>query len=385
MNALPQAAALAGLDLAAVGAHNLRRAMGQAMRRLNLKDQELYLARLEADPLERRLLAGEAVVQETWFFRDPEAFAALTRLAPTLSRPVRALCVPCATGEEPASMALAFMKAGLEPEHFFIDAADASQSALDKARTGRFGPSSFRSGMQAEEPLLRQDGEDAILAPRVLARIRFICADVLDDSFLADENPYQVVFCRHLLIYFSPRARARLAGTLARLLGEDGVLFTTPAEAGAFMSLGLAPHPRTSLRPSAPECPPAPEAPYRQSSRPEAFPKRGREEAPSPGAPSARQAQTLADAGRLDEALACIDQAVALDGPSARLFHLKGAVLLALGRDDDAEETLKRAVYLDPGHLESLTHLELLSRAKGRADEAALLAERVRRAGEASS
>jgi len=67
--------------------------------------------------------------------------------------------------------------------------------------------------------------------------------------------------------------------------------------------------------------------------------------------------------------------------PSATLYHLKGAVLLALGREPEAEAALRRAVYLDPGHLEALTHLEHLSRARGLSDEAERLSIRAMRAG----
>jgi chemotaxis protein methyltransferase WspC len=97
---------------------------------------------------------------------------------------------------------------------------------------------------------------------------------------------------------------------------------------------------------------------------------------------SLQKARELADAGCREEALAVIDSALSQKGPDAALYHLKGAVLLSMGNDEEAEGALRRAIYLDPGHHESLTHLELLSHAKGHTREAALLADRAKRAKE---
>lgn len=375
------AASLAGLDIRAVGERALRDCVLKAMERLGLEGPA-YLALLGRDPLERRRLAGEAVVQETWLFRDPDMFAALGRFAAGLGKPVRLLCVPCSTGEEPASASVSLVKAGLSPSDFAIDAADANPQALARARTGRFGASSVRSGLAAAAPHLRPGGEGATLDPALLARIRHIEADVLDESFLAGEPPYQAVICRHLLIYLTGAARERLAANVGRLLAPGGALFTSPAEAAAFARLGLEPHGRgiTPERPPLPACQPAVRA---------ASPRLPREPEPAPAADSEApaalldEARRLADAGRLQQALALLDEALSSGRPTAGHYHLKGAALLALGREDEAEQALRRALYLDPAHLESLSHLEHLARARGRDREAGLLAVRARKAGEA--
>ncbi|WP_243358402.1 CheR family methyltransferase [Fundidesulfovibrio terrae] len=396
MNQFERAASLCGLDPMAVGAANIRRAFVRGAARLGL-DAHAYLSRLDADAGERRLLAGEAVVQETWLFRDPDTFAQLAGMAAALPRPVRALCVPCATGEEPASMAITFLEAGLAPEEFLIDAVDASPEALDKARTGRFGPASLRGALKDHGGHLVVEDGGARLSPEALSRIRFIEADAVGDSFLAGEPPYQVVFCRHLLIYLAPPARLALARNLSRLTGARGAFFASPAEAGAFLSLGLTPYasgPATAAGTVAPATGTAQVHASRDACAPAAPPRARSGSAPAPppepvhpavpAAPAgdpARKARELADSGDLDGALALIEQAVSQAGPSAQLFQLKAAALLAKGREDEAEEALRRALYLDPAHPEALAHLELLHRARGREDEAELVAARARRTG----
>jgi chemotaxis protein methyltransferase CheR len=58
-------------------------------------------------------------------------------------------------------------------------------------------------------------------------------------------------------------------------------------------------------------------------------------------------ARARADAGDLDEALACTDRAVAVDRLDARAHFLRGTILRACGRPQDAMHALERAVYLD--------------------------------------
>jgi chemotaxis protein methyltransferase WspC len=86
-------------------------------------------------------------------------------------------------------------------------------------------------------------------------------------------------------------------------------------------------------------------------------------------------ARRLADAGRLDEALANCRAHLSAAGPSAALYSLLGAVHHARHERAEAADCFRKALYLDPGHAEALTHLMLLSEEDG--DKAA--ADRLRR------
>ena len=90
------------------------------------------------------------VVTETWFFREKQPFAALVRLVIEEWLPahptgkLRLLSVPCSSGEEPYSMAMALMDAGFLAARFEISAVDISSRALAFAQRAIYGRNSFR-------------------------------------------------------------------------------------------------------------------------------------------------------------------------------------------------------------------------------------------------
>lgn len=78
-----------------------------------------------------------------------------------------------------------------------------------------------------------------------------------------------------------------------------------------------------------------------------------------------RQAGTLANAGRLAEALAACERGRQGRPPSAELFFLMGMIHQSAGDVDRAEACLHRTVYLDAGHDEALLALALIAAQRG--------------------
>jgi chemotaxis protein methyltransferase WspC len=94
---------------------------------------------------------------------------------------------------------------------------------------------------------------------------------------------------------------------------------------------------------------------------------------------SLARARSLADLGRIDEALETCRQAEAQLGPSADLFALLGILHQARRENDTATSYFTKALYLDPNHRESLHHLLLLHQHQGAGDRAAVLRARLDR------
>jgi len=391
-----------GLDAASVGAGMIARAVLERQVAVGATDIANYWNLLHAVPDELQALIEAVVVPETWFFRHREALLAMARFAsqrifgdgvPVL----RVLSVPCSTGEEPYSIVMALLDAGMPPGRFSVDAVDVSARALERARAGHYGENAFRG-----RPL---DFRDRYFAPaaagyrigdNVRAQVKLLRGNVLDPALLADESPYHVVFCRNLLIYFDPDTQRRAVRELKRLTRPDGMIYVGPAEASLLSYEGLAsagvplafafhprpvpppmhrtphvalphaPRPATSPRmPTPPRRVPPPPAMHAQPAPADA------------GALAAIAAQ--ADRGELAAATVACQQYLARHGASADAHCLLGVLHDAGGRLADAHAAYRKAVYLDPGHEEALYHLAALLDSEGDAGGAARLRERAQR------
>lgn len=395
---------LIGLDAESIGRLVIERAVRQRMQVLGVAVDADYWRQVSQSPVEQQALVEAVVVPETWFFRYPESFVTLTQLALKRkaalcgSRPLRILSVPCSTGEEPYSIAMALLDAGFAPAAFQVDALDVSARALELARLGHYGRNSFRG----QDLSFRARYFDATasgfqLQARVLERVRLRCANVLDSHVLAGEAPFDFVFCRNLLIYFDRPTQGAVLDVLQRLLHAEGTFFVGPAEASLLTQRGmqalgapltfafqyaLAPLP---VMAPARMIAPAPARPARPLQLPRTPVVRAAAPAaliaPRDDAVSALASiAALADAGRSDEALRECERYLLEHGPNADTFYWMGLLNDMAGQGDQAQDYYRKALYLEPTHVESLVHLAALLAARGDHDGAKRLQQRVSRA-----
>jgi len=384
-----------GLDAASIGSAVVQRAVQERLAACQLPDAQAYWERLGSSAPELQELIEAVVVPETWFFRDPAAFAALARLACEDGRPpqaqtgLRLLSVPCATGEEPYSLAMALLDAGF-PEHaLHIDAVDISTRALARAQRAVYGRNSFRGSDLAFRDryfVATPGGHSPVDAVR--RRVQFRHGNLLD-GLAAEAELYDVIFCRNVLIYFDRATQDRAIAVLTRLLKPRGWLFVGPSEtallsdhgfisaklplafafrkgpaAGSDARLRAVQAPLMPVRKRAPvaAAPPPPAARPRMVPAAVAVPRAA---APAEAPSGIDRARRLADQGHLADAAAHCEAHLRRHGPSAEAFHLLGLVRDASGNAEDAAEQYRKALYLAPDHHEALVHLALLLRKRG--------------------
>jgi chemotaxis protein methyltransferase WspC len=226
-----------GLDPASIGSSLIHRSVRLRMKVLNLKEVEAYKKLLATSSAEWSELVESVVVTESWFFRHRETFEVLVRLVreqwlpahPTA--PLRLLSLPCSSGEEPYSIAMALQDSGLPAGRFQIDAADISARALEKARQGVYRRNSFRGeDLSFRDRHFMSGKEGYALRPSLRHGVNFYPGNLLTDEFLLDKGTYDCIFCRNLLIYFDRPTQQRALKKLQRLLAPEGVLFVGPAE-----------------------------------------------------------------------------------------------------------------------------------------------------------
>lgn len=406
-----------GLDAGSIGPASVERAVQARLSACAMPDRHAYWERVRGSESELQALIEAVVVSETWFFRDREAFATLAlivldewRRAPA-DRVLRLLSLPSSTGEEPYSMAMTLVDAGMPADRFRIDAVDVSAAALALAERAVYGKNSFRGG----ELTFRDRHFEATpvghrLSESVRRQVHFRHGNMFDVNFVATLAIYDVVFCRNLLIYFDRAEQDRAVAVLERLLTATGTLFVAPSETGVLMNhafvssrIPLAFAFRKSVvglrepdaaqhvtRPStrrfvAPPVAPGTVGPVRPV-RPvdQATPSAA---APLPVPADEREgsladlddAARLADQGRFVEAAICCETHLQRHGPSANAFHLLGLVRDAGGDPADASNYYRKALYLDPEHHETLVHFAFLVEQQGNTAGAQVLRDRARR------
>ncbi len=409
-----------GLDAAAIGPAMIARAVEERRVAVGAHDAATYWNLLHAVPDELQALIEAVVVPETWFFRHREALLALARFAaqrvfgdavPLL----RVLSMPCSTGEEPYSIAMALLDAGLPAERFRVDAVDVSARALERARAGLYGNNAFRGyPLDYRSRYFTHAATGYQIAEKVRAQVRLLPGNLVAPDLLAGEPPYHFVFCRNLLIYFDPDTQRRAVQTLRGLTVPDGMIFVGPAEASLLSREGLrsAGIPLAFAFHAQPERPPSglpdlatatpmaspaarrvvpPDVQPRTTSRTTSRPPRAataRVMQPVPIAPTAASADSagnlatisaMADRGELDAAIAACQQVLIGQPSSADGWCLLGVLHDASGRAADAHAAYRKAVYLDPGHEEALYHLAALLDSEGDASAAHRLRERAQR------
>ncbi len=224
----------------------LRRALQQAAQACGFEDPSQYLQELLAEAGGDRLsgkIFAELSVGETYFFRDPDVFAAIQNvLLPELEarnpgRLLRVWSAGCATGEEAYSLAILLSRArSRHPAlRFEVRASDLNGAFLERARAGVFREWSFRAAPPWLKPAYFEAGPNGTWTLRRTqdVAVDFFPLNLAEGSFPSAANgtaDLDLIFCRNVLLYFTPEQFARTVRQLARCLRPGGWLVLSPVE-----------------------------------------------------------------------------------------------------------------------------------------------------------
>lgn len=174
-------------------------------------------------------------VQETYFWRESDQLNALaTAILPRLATnrrgaAIRIWSIPCATGEEPLSIAMALEDAGwFDRAAIEIHAGDVSDAALERARRARYTRRAFRQlgdTMRERHFTHDRDRDEWVVKPSIFKRVntwsRVNIVQPAETALLAGAD---VIFCRNLFIYFTPPRVRDVAARLQNLMASPGFL-----------------------------------------------------------------------------------------------------------------------------------------------------------------
>ena len=227
---------------------DLKRGIMSAIRDFNHKDPESCIHWLTSSPLTKsqiETLASHLTVGETYFFRDKNIFNALEmHILPKLiharrktGKRLRLWSAGCATGEEPYSLAILLSKMipDLSDWNITILATDINPRFLKKASDGVYTKWSFRGTPEwVKDRYFRKtkDGHYRI-DPMIRKMVSFSYLNLMDNcypSMTNNTNAMNVIFCRNVLMYFSPEYTRQIVNRMYRSHVEGGWMVVSPGE-----------------------------------------------------------------------------------------------------------------------------------------------------------
>jgi chemotaxis protein methyltransferase CheR len=191
-------------------------------------------------------------IRDTAFFRDRATFDTVRdtvlpnlRAARLSQRRLTIWSAACGTGQEPYSLAMLFA-AMPEFEGWDVDilATDASADAIAQARAGLYSQVEIECGLPGRMlGFFRREGSSWRLSPAIQTYVQFEVCNLIDG--FAERGPFDIIFCRNVLMYFDAATKADVLNRLSHVLADDGYLLLGAAEtllgtSGCFIARGSA-------------------------------------------------------------------------------------------------------------------------------------------------
>lgn len=310
-------------------------------------------------------LIDEITIRETFFFRHQseleaiEWYSMLDAARARGSSVVRVWVAGCASGEEAYTVAILACEAfacAVPPVR--VLATDIAPTALRQAIRGHYGNrsvSTLREGVR-ERYFSSEDGVTSV-GERLRALVEFRRHNLVRDPIPpVGEQPFDVILCRNVLIYFDRPTVEHVLRRLEGALAPDGLLLLGAADRLSRQSL-----PVSRIRPGIPDPPAsstnAPRRALPRTSRENgagASPERSRTLAgrPQQAQPHIKstpaEAMRAADRGELDLAVAIARDVLAEDPLDSQAHFIRGVAELAREDARAAVEPLRHALYIDP-------------------------------------
>jgi len=196
-----------------------------------------YFLKYSEDHGEWSSVMDALAVQETYFWREIDQLRAIVDcVVPQLARrdeeTLRIWSVPCATGEEPLTLAMLLDDAGwFERLRIELLASDASPDAIARARQGRYGQRSFRSlpPWMREKYFVAGDKQWSVV-PDLLRRISYDVVNLVAEDEVRRHASARIIVCRNVFIYFSEESIRRTVAVFEQSMPAPGYLCVGASE-----------------------------------------------------------------------------------------------------------------------------------------------------------
>jgi chemotaxis protein methyltransferase CheR len=219
--------------------------LAKRLRALGLPDHQSYLDHLQADQTGEELVELLDVIStnHTHFFREPSHFDFLTEKlklwkAGGASR-FRIWCAAASTGEEPYTLSMVCNEVLGGDVDLRILCTDISTRVLRACKSGAYQEAKVSD---IPKELLRKywirrgdeyEASGVLKAPLTFARLNLM------ETPYPMKGPFDIIFCRNVMIYFDRSGRERIVKESLRLLKPGGYLVVGHAESLNGISHGM--------------------------------------------------------------------------------------------------------------------------------------------------
>lgn len=380
------------------------RRIGNRLASLGIRECGLYFDLLrdpQRGPAELDALIAEITIGETHFFRHMEHFDALRDLVlPDLiernrtTRRLRIWCAGCADGAEPYSLSILVKRdlghslAGWEVS---ILGTDINRRSLVSAREGQYEDWVLRATpVDVKQNCFFRQGKRWSLAPRYKEGVSFQYHNLVETPFpylLSNLSAFDLIVCRNVMIYFAPELMWRMIRQFHDCLVPGAWLLVGPSEPNMthFTAFQAVNAPGVTLYQKPDQAVPTaianPVAPLLAALTPlPPFPAISQQPdaglgVPAPVVesvePTLDDIRCHLDRGEWENASACCERLLKTENLKSSLHFQHALALEQLARHDDAERSLRRALYLDRNSVLAHYYLGVLLLSQGNSRQAA--------------
>lgn len=224
------------------------------MKHLNILCYQDYINYIYEKPDEIDLFLDKFTINYTYFFRNYSVYKNFEEFikiyANRSNKPLRIWSAPCATGDEPYTIAMILDQLKNKNKNFpdfEIVASDIDPSALKEAVKGIYGeyPIHETPELYLKSYFTKKDtdlGPKFTISEDIKKKVEFIQEDIIKSH--KKNNKYDVIFCRNLFIYINQFAREKLLSILESRLFDGGLLIlggseTLPRKNSSFKSINM--------------------------------------------------------------------------------------------------------------------------------------------------
>ena len=211
------------------------------MEELHLTSFGDLIKKLAADTRLRKRIMDAMTTNETSWFRDTYPYEILReQLLPELVKKrvprIKIWSAACSTGQEPYSISMiaseymASNPGAMAADKIEIVGTDLSSKVLEHAKKGLYDITGLNRGLSAErkQRFFKQQDAHWQINDDIKRRISFREMNLMQNYTLLGK--FDIIFCRNVLIYFSPELKRDILKRMAQALNKDGYLILGGSE-----------------------------------------------------------------------------------------------------------------------------------------------------------